>query len=106
MARSLPFDVRRHRLDHRNTGAPRMHSLLNFDKMITPKVITFIYWLLLLSTLLGGVGTMFFDGRFGFGSFARGLIVIVVGALAARVWCELLIVLFKINENIQKIADR
>lgn len=28
------------------------------------------------------------------------------GQIGARIWCELLIVLFKIHENIRKLADR
>lgn len=35
-----------------------------------------------------------------------GVGVIVGGAIGARIWCELLIVLFKINENIKKVADK
>jgi hypothetical protein len=30
----------------------------------------------------------------------------VGGALAARIWCELLIVLFKINENTHTMAHK
>ncbi|HMW23670.1 MAG TPA: DUF4282 domain-containing protein [Burkholderiaceae bacterium] len=82
-----------------------MKSLLHFDQMITPKIITFIYWLLLAAALFAGIGAMFSTGRFSFGGFFGGLFVMAGGALGARVWCELLIVLFKINENIQKIAS-
>jgi hypothetical protein len=35
-----------------------------------------------------------------------GLGIIVGGGVGARIWCELLIVLFKIHENIKKIADK
>jgi hypothetical protein len=77
-----------------------------FESMLTPKIITFVYWLLLFVVLIGGFGSMFGFGMggFSFGSFLRGLIGIVVGAVLVRIWCELLIVLFKINENVQKIA--
>ena len=34
-------------------------DFLFFDKMIMPKVITFIYWLALLGCIVGGLATMF-----------------------------------------------
>ena len=35
-----------------------------------------------------------------------GLLIIVGGGVGVRIWCELLIVMFKIHENLKKIADR
>ncbi|MBE7420578.1 MAG: DUF4282 domain-containing protein [Ideonella sp.] len=83
-----------------------MKSLLFFDSMITPRIITFIYWLLLFAALIGGIGAMFTFGRLSFSGFATGLAIIAGGALGARVWCELLMVLFKINEHTHKMAER
>ena len=83
-----------------------MKSVLTFESMITPKIITFLYWLLLLGVAAGGVGTMLRFGRISFASFATGLLVMAGGALAARIWCELLIVLFKINEHMQTVSKR
>jgi hypothetical protein len=83
-----------------------MKSLLFFDAMVTPKIITFIYWLLLLVALVGGVGAMFTFGRLSFSGFVTGLAIIVGGALGARIWCELLMVLFKINEHTRRMAEK
>ena len=83
-----------------------MKSVLTFESMITPKIITFLYWLLLLGVAVGGVGAMLSFGRVSFTSFATGLLVMAGGALAARIWCELLIVLFKINEHMQTVSKR
>jgi len=41
-----------------------------------------------------------------FGKFITGLGIIIGGGVGARIWCELLIVLFKIHENIRKMADK
>lgn len=79
-----------------------MKDFLFFDTMITPKIITVIYWLLLLSVLLSGLGTMLMDQ----GGILTGLGIILGGAVAIRIWCEMLIVMFKINANLQKIADK
>ncbi len=75
-------------------------DVLFFDKMLTPQVITFVYWVLLVVVVVGGIGTMFAQ------SFIAGLIGIVVGLLFARIWCELLIVLFKMNDALQAIRSR
>ncbi|MBH0056109.1 DUF4282 domain-containing protein [Pseudoalteromonas sp. SWXJZ94C] len=80
-----------------------MKDLFFFDSMITPKIITFIYWLILLATLVSGITAMFTS--YG-GGFISGIGIIVFGAIGARVWCEFVIVLFKINSNLQKIADK
>ena len=81
-------------------------SIFFFDTMLTPKIITIVYWILLVVVIITGFGTMFGFGvdGFTFGSFIKGIIGIVIGVLLVRIWCELLIVLFKINENVQKIA--
>ncbi len=82
-----------------------MKDLLFFNDMITPKIITVVYWLLLLMVVIGGLGSMFAMGV-SFGSFLKGLFMIVAGGVGVRIWSELMIVLFKINENMQKLADK
>ncbi|MEC9318693.1 MAG: DUF4282 domain-containing protein, partial [Pseudomonadota bacterium] len=79
-----------------------MKNIFVFNSMLTPKIITFVYWLMLLGCLISGIGSMF--TQYGGGFFA-GLGIIIFGAIGARIWCELLIVLFKIHENLQKMAN-
>lgn len=81
-----------------------VRNILFFDSMLTPKIITGVYSLLLVSVVISGLGTMF-SGE-GFGGFIMGIVIIVVGSVLARIWCELLIVLFKINDNLKKIAEK
>jgi hypothetical protein len=80
-------------------------SLLRFDEMITPKIIIVLYWLGLLGVLLSGISSMFFFG-FSFASFLKGLLIILLGVLLVRVYCELLILLFKMNEALQEIRKK
>ncbi|MFW5823821.1 MAG: DUF4282 domain-containing protein [Marinobacter sp.] len=82
-------------------------SFLNFDAMITPKIITVVYWLSIAAVVVSGIGSMFggYQG-FTFASFLMGLGIIVGGILLVRIYCELLIVIFKINENLRTIANR
>ena len=77
-----------------------MKDLFVFDAMLTPKIITFVYWLFLLACLVSGLGTMFAD------SFLMGLGIIVGGAILSRIYCELMIVLFKIHDNIKTLAEK
>ncbi len=80
-----------------------MKDVFFFDSMLTPKIIIFIYWLGLISVVVGAIGSMF--SGYG-GGFWSGLGILLFGLIGTRIWCELLIVLFKINENLQKIANR
>jgi len=84
-----------------------IRDLLFFDAMLTPKVVTLVYWLLLIAAVIAGLGTMFYMGfqYMTFGTFIRGIAITIGGAIGARIWCELVIVLFKLNENVQRIAN-
>lgn len=84
-----------------------MRDLFFFNRMLTPKIITLVYWLLLIGAVIGGFGSMFagYTG-FTFGSFCLGIVYIVGGIIGARIWCELLIVLFKMNEALQDLRSK
>jgi len=90
-----------------------MRDFLYFDSMITPKIITFIYWLLLAAaaiaglTLVGkGFKMMDYSGFAGFGMIVAAPILTLFMALVARIYCEIMIVLFKINEAAQDIRGK
>jgi len=82
-----------------------MKDLLYFDTMVTPKIITLVFWLMLLMATIAGLGTIF-GGGLSFLKLIFGLLVTASGAVSARITCEILIVLFKIHENIKKLADK
>ena len=81
-------------------------ELLYFNKMIVPKMITFIFWAMLGMSVIYGIYDMFsgFEGL-TFTSLIMGLVFMVIGAFISRVMCEGMIVIFKINENLQTIAN-
>ena len=84
-----------------------MNDILNFDKMLTPKIITFVYWLMLLGVVIGGLGSIFAGpSGFSISSFFMGIVYTVGGAIAVRIWCELMIVAFKMNEALQEIRQK
>ncbi|HEY1092017.1 MAG TPA: DUF4282 domain-containing protein [Burkholderiaceae bacterium] len=84
-----------------------MKDALFFDSMLTPKIITLVYWLMLVTCLFTGL-SMMFGGYEGFtaGKFFMGLLMIVGGGIGSRIWCELLIVLFKMNEALQALRSK
>lgn len=85
-------------MEHERNSIVR--SIFYFDSMLIPKLITAAYWLGLVCILFGAIGMMAESG------VVEGIAVLLIGPIILRFWCELMIVVFKINENIQKIADR
>jgi hypothetical protein len=75
-------------------------DVLFFDKMLTPTIIVVVYWLILAAAVVGGLVTMFTS------SFLTGLLALIGGVLFGRIWCELLIVLFKMNDALQTLKNR
>lgn len=80
-----------------------VNKFLFFDSMITPKIIQLIFWISAGLFILGSFGIMIAGGTFW--TFLLALLVIILGPLLVRVWCEILIVKFKINENLQYLKD-
>ncbi|MDY0022690.1 DUF4282 domain-containing protein [Arenimonas caeni] len=90
-----------------------MREFFFFDSMITPKVITFVYWLLLAAVALGGLmgvfsafGTMKYSVWAGLGSLVLVPVGVILGVIGARIYCELMIVLFRVYETLVQIRDK
>ena len=75
------------------------HYIFYLEEMVTPKLLTIFYWILLFAFITKGIGDIFE------GDFFRGLVWVVGGSLASRVACELVVVLFRINEILHEIND-
>jgi len=83
------------------------NDILFFDSMVTPKIIQFVYWFFLFVVVVNALKTIFSDyGGVSMGSIFTGLVVIVAGALGARIFCEILIVMFKMNEALQDMRNK
>jgi hypothetical protein len=77
-----------------------MKSIFFFDAMLTPKIITAVYWLCLLMLVIGGIVAIFN------GEVLRGLFAMVIGGVVTRVCFEMVIIAFKNNEYLRKIAEK
>ena len=81
-----------------------MGDILAFRKMITPLVIEIVFWILVVLTVIGGLITLF--GGHGITSVITGLLTIFLGPLALRIWCEIIIILFRIYDVLRDIRDK
>lgn len=94
----------------------KFKSFLNFDMMVTPFIIKILFWVGVASSVIyglivsfSGIGLMFspFDSAFlGFLLFIGGFLVIAIGILFSRLYCELLIIFFKMNETLSSINKK
>ncbi|AZB42486.1 DUF4282 domain-containing protein [Bacillus sp. FJAT-42376] len=84
-----------------------MKEFLNFNKMITPAIITIIFYIGSgISVLTGAVMVFSSASSMTPGlQILMGLFTLVLGPFAIRIYCELLIVLFKMNESLGKMAS-
>ncbi|MBN2655144.1 MAG: DUF4282 domain-containing protein [Nitrospirae bacterium] len=81
-----------------------MKEILFLNSLLTPRLITVLYWIMLLIVLVSGLSIAFNPQSFS--AFLFGILTIIGGVISVRVFCELLIVIFKIHDNTKKIADR
>ncbi|MEQ9663429.1 MAG: DUF4282 domain-containing protein [Parasphingopyxis sp.] len=77
-----------------------MNEYLTFDKFITPIFIQIIFWLgvaaIVILSLLSIVN----------GAALPGLLMLIIGPLVWRMYTELMLVIFKINDNLSAIRKR
>ena len=78
------------------------NKFINFDQLIMPSVIKVIYVLGSIGVMIASIGVMSFGGK----GILMAILVLLGGLLAIRLYCELIIVLFKISANISKIAGK
>ena len=84
-------------------------DFLLFRRMITPVVVQLVFWVGTAGCVV--MGALFINsslqaGESGFFGVVYGCLLLVGGPIGVRVACELLIVLFRIYEALNKIAQR
>ena len=83
-----------------------MEDFLKFKKMLTPILIQIIFILGSIACVIGGA-VVFMDERYSWLFDARPIAValMVIGPLTIRLICELLVVIFSINDSITEIKN-
>lgn len=78
---------------------------LDFEKFITKQLMTAIYIIgAIILTLLSVVWVMTFPTKDGLNLW--GFVWLTVGNLLWRLGCEMIVVIFKINENLEAIKQQ
>ncbi|WP_127143379.1 DUF4282 domain-containing protein [Pelagibacterium montanilacus] len=77
--------------------------LFDLKRIITPRIVTVLYFLGLAAIVLWAVNHFFYSFRFGFGNGLWGLLEIVVFGMLSfivlRVFCEAVIVYFRAHQS-------
>lgn len=86
-----------------------MGKFLKFEKMITPIFIQITFWIGFVASIISGF-VLFISGITGSsgGAFKMflGLIILIMGPIAVRIYSEMLIVIFKIQSTLIEIRDQ
>ncbi len=77
-------------------------DFLFLDKMITPTIITVVYWISSVAVILIGFFSMFQGGL----AVLSGLLTVIIGPVVVRMYCEIVIIFFKINDNIKALSEK
>jgi len=79
-----------------------INDYLTFKKMITPVILHILFWVLVAIAVLFGLYTMVQVP----GGFVMGLLTMILGPVVIRIYVEIIMVMFKINEGVQTIAKK
>ena len=85
-----------------------MGDFLAFRKMIAPTIIQIIFWVGVVACVIAGLGAIVGGSSLPMGgpsSTLTGLLILVVGPVLVRVYCEMLIVLFRIYDSLSAIEE-
>ncbi len=74
------------------------NEYLTFEKMITPVVIKILFWIVVAACVLGGLFMLPQEP-------VSGILMIILGPLVARIYAEILMVMFKMNEHLFEIKE-
>jgi hypothetical protein len=88
-------------------------DLFNWDRFITPSIIRIFYWLAVGLTVLAGLSAVFtalammaVNFFAGLAALLASLLFVLVGIMAARITAEFVLIMFRINENLDAIRQR
>ena len=75
-----------------------MGDFLAFRRMVTPLIIQIVFWVGLAFCLVFGLLLMV-NSRGQLPPIIAGLVLVLIGPIFVRVLCEIIITLFRIEEN-------
>jgi hypothetical protein len=89
------------------SGGGDFGEFLAFRKMITPVIIQIVFWVGVVICIISGlVAIAAAMTPYGSGyTVIIGLLYIFIGPLLVRIYCELLILFFRMNESLTEIKN-
>ena len=83
------------------------NDFLTFRKILTPVIIQIIFWIGVVLCVVGGIiGIVYGAVENESVVLLYSLLVVVLGPLAVRIYCEMLIVMFRINDTLTDIYNK
>jgi hypothetical protein len=80
-----------------------MNDFLTFRRMMTPVIIQVIFWIGVIACVLSGIGAILSAGNSSI-KLSYGIATLILGPIAVRIFCELLILFFRMNETLTDIS--
>ncbi|MCL4502895.1 MAG: DUF4282 domain-containing protein [Deltaproteobacteria bacterium] len=81
-----------------------MSDFWSFRKMITPVIIEILFWVGVIICIIAGLILIAAGIRVNETQpVLSGVLLVILGPLAVRIYCEILIVFFRINETLTEI---
>src|SRR5262245_9758820 len=90
----------------KRSGGSGLGDFLMFRRMAAPYLIMILFWIGIVATFVGGLAAIGIGLSRGDGaSIVGGVVILVLGPLAVRLWSEVVIVVFRINETLTDIRN-
>lgn len=82
-----------------------MKDFLAFRTMLTPIIIQAVFWLGAgFCVIIGLIYILTGVGQYGGGpNVLKGVLLLFLGPIGVRIYCEILIIFFRINETLTEI---
>ncbi|MCE9554649.1 MAG: DUF4282 domain-containing protein [Planctomycetes bacterium] len=90
-----------------SSSSGHLVDILVFRRMIVPVIVQAIFWIGVVLSILSGLGTIVqgMQNNFSVSQITIGFLTLVLGPVWVRVTCEIVIVIFRINETLSDIRS-
>jgi hypothetical protein len=95
----LPASASSLREEYDSEGPSAFFDFLVFRRMVVPILIQILFWVGFAVCIVGGVVLL------GTREPLMGLLLVFIGPVMVRMYCELLIVIFRMNETLTDIKN-
>ncbi len=76
-----------------------MSDFLSYKYMITPGILKILSYIAMVGCVIAGIFTAFVEPM-------SGIAMIILGPIVARIYTELMLVMFEIHNELKKLNDK